>query len=256
MTPYLFIVNAEEYDASTVDKKGGSWSCSKDTTVGDRVFVYVTAEGIKYEWAVMAPAAEDRKWKYKCRVRRKREFVPPIDIKKIRASIPREVWAAPYTNFRGFRSIRIPDDALKSILALRPSGTTFDHEEGQRVGHVELDFLEGEKRATKTTVRNAKLRDAAKKHWGLKCCCCGFDFAEFYGSFAAGSAIVHHLELFTNGQRRQSTVDDVRVVCPNCHYVIHLTDPPMDVDHLKRLISKSWNPWSATGVTRKRKKSG
>jgi hypothetical protein len=39
---------------------------------------------------------------------------------------------------------------------------------------------------------------------------------------------------------RASTIDDVRVVCANCHYVIH-RDPrrPMDVDKLKGLLARS-----------------
>lgn len=121
MDPYLFVVNADEYDASVVDEKGGErWSCSKDTTVGDHALVYVTGEGISYEWAVIAPAAEDPEWRFMCHVRRLREFKPPISIQEIREAIPREIWAAPYTNFRGFRSIRIPDEAYERLLALRP----------------------------------------------------------------------------------------------------------------------------------------
>lgn len=121
MNPYLFVVNAEEYDASVVEETSEeTWSCSKDTTVGDHAFVYVTGEGITYEWAVIAPASDDSEWRYKCMVRRLREFKPPITIKEIREGVPREIWAAPYTNFRGFRSIRIPDEALEAILGLRP----------------------------------------------------------------------------------------------------------------------------------------
>lgn len=119
---------------------------------------------------------------------------------------------------------------------------------------MEETFLEGEKRAVATTARNPKLREAAKQHWGLKCYCCGFDFEQFYGNFAKGLAIVHHLQLFVgmNGTQRGATVEDVRVVCANCHYVIHVQDPPIGVDKLKRLISKGWKRWSDKGVCRRR----
>lgn len=118
----------------------------------------------------------------------------------------------------------------------------------------ETSFLEGEKRASVTIARNPKLRVAAKKKWGVKCYCCGFEFEQFYGSLAKGAGIVHHLQPFTVAKegRRKATVEDVRVVCANCHYVLHLTTPPMSVDDLKQLVSKSWSQWSIDGVMRKK----
>lgn|GEM_PF-4849008 len=100
--------------------------------------------------------------------------------------------------------------------------------------------------------RNSKLREEAKREYGLNCYCCGFKFEEFYGSMAQGRAIVHHLETFRGdpGKQRVSTVDDVRVVCANCHYVIHLTEEPLDLDDLKRMIEQSWTRWNQGGVSR------
>jgi hypothetical protein len=119
---YLFVVNAEEYDASVGEEGSERWSCCKDTTVGDHALVYVTGEGITFEWAVTSPAEKDPKWRYMCRVRRVREFHPPITIQEIRETVQREVWRAPYTNFRGFRAIRIPDEAVKALWVLRTTG--------------------------------------------------------------------------------------------------------------------------------------
>jgi predicted HNH restriction endonuclease len=67
-------------------------------------------------------------------------------------------------------------------------------------------------------------------------------------------AIVHHLEKFhtSNGDKRVSTVNDVRVVCADCHYVIHLTTKPLDVDALRSRIERSWTRWNRDGVSRRR----
>jgi hypothetical protein len=118
----------------------------------------------------------------------------------------------------------------------------------------ETAFLEGEKRAMKGTVRNPQLREAAKKKYGLKCYCCGFDYEAFYGDVAKGLAIVHHLQLFsnTNGKRRKTTVKDVRVVCANCHHVIHVEKPPFHIDDLKKQTSERWTVWSEKGISRKK----
>ncbi len=116
----------------------------------------------------------------------------------------------------------------------------------------EETFIEGEKRTAARAERNSRLRVAAKEKWGIKCYCCGFDFEQFYGGMARGAGVVHHLELFTaNNKKRKTTVEDVRVVCANCHYVLHLTKPPMGVDDLKKVLSKSWRRWSENGYERK-----
>jgi predicted HNH restriction endonuclease len=117
----------------------------------------------------------------------------------------------------------------------------------------ETAFLEGERRANTSTVRNQQLREAAKKKYGLKCYCCGFDYEAFYGSVARGLAIVHHLKLFRQaGKRRSATVKDVRIVCANCHHVIHVENTPIDVDYLKAQIAQSWTFWSESGTRPKK----
>jgi hypothetical protein len=117
----------------------------------------------------------------------------------------------------------------------------------------EETFLEGEKRAAKQTVRNPSLRVAAKRRWGLRCYCCGFDFEQFYGSVAKGLAIVHHLQpvAAAKGKVRNATVRDVRIVCANCHQVIHVAKEPIDVDDLKKHLAELWTPWNEAGVARR-----
>jgi predicted HNH restriction endonuclease len=115
----------------------------------------------------------------------------------------------------------------------------------------ERRYIEGERRASESTVRNPQLRADAKEKWGLTCSCCGFDAGEFYGDVATGCAIVHHLEIF-DGQRREATLEHVQIVCANCHYVIHLTNPPMPIEELRALVLTRWNPWTPEGIERRR----
>ncbi len=90
------------------------------------------------------------------------------------------------------------------------------------------------------SVRNRALRDEALRKYGYKCFCCRFEFGDRYGEFAREIAIVHHLHTFhgLKDGKRLATVDDVRVVCANCHYVIHLHKEPMDVEQLKELVRR------------------
>lgn len=113
----------------------------------------------------------------------------------------------------------------------------------------EQEFSEGEKRAAAAIVRSAKLRLSAKEKWGTSCYYCGFDSEAFYGTRAQGACIVHHLKGFADHGKRRSTVSDVRVVCANCHYVLHIDKQPCNIDKLRRDISRRWFPWSDKGVT-------
>jgi hypothetical protein len=107
--------------------------------------------------------------------------------------------------------------------------------------------MEGEMRTVKATIRDPQLRADAKRKYGLKCYCCGFEFARFYGDDAKNIAIVHHLKKF-EGKRRKVTINDVMVVCANCHQVIHIRKQPIHVDELKKRISGQWTRWSDDGT--------
>ena len=128
---------------------------------------------------------------------------------------------------------------------------------GEEIAAVEREcrFLEGERRAAQIarSVRSPALRVAAKHHWGLHCYCCGFSFEEFYGALAKDFGIIHHLDPlgYSEGQARETSVEDVRVVCANCHYMLHRQDPPLRIDELRRRIGKSWAGWSHKGVSRR-----
>lgn len=125
---------------------------------------------------------------------------------------------------------------------------------GEDVAAVEREhrFIEGERRAIQTirSVRSAALRVAAKHRWGYRCYCCGFNFEEFYGAWGKDFAIIHHLDALGNsdGKPRATTVEKVRIVCANCHYILHREKEPLDVEKLKRRLARKWTPWSSRGV--------
>ena len=128
------------------------------------------------------------------------------------------------------------------------------HKKGDAATNLDIQSekarMEGEKRTVETTIRDPRLRADAKVKWGLKCYCCGFEFGRFYGDIARNVAVVHHLKMF-KGKRRKATVQDVRVVCANCHQVIHVRKQPISVEDLKKQISAHWTRWSADGIKAK-----
>lgn len=64
------------------------------------------------------------------------------------------------------------------------------------------------------------------------------DFGETYGDVAAGFIHVHHLKpLAAIGTEYEvDPVEDLRPVCPNCHAVVHMTNPPRTVEEVHLLL--------------------
>ncbi len=71
--------------------------------------------------------------------------------------------------------------------------------------------------------RNKDLRILALRERGVRCEICRFDFVKTYGEFAKNCVEVHHLKLLALAKKRgvSNTLDDVIVVCPNCHRALH-----------------------------------
>jgi len=74
-------------------------------------------------------------------------------------------------------------------------------------------------------------------HYRAICSVCSFSFGEKYGELAKGYIHVHHLEgVAGRGKHVVNPIKDLRPLCPNCHAVAHLSDPPYTIDELKRIL--------------------
>jgi 5-methylcytosine-specific restriction protein A len=86
--------------------------------------------------------------------------------------------------------------------------------------------------------RNPKARAACIAHHGYLCTACGFDFALIYGTLGKDYIHVHHIKPIGK-IGKQYEVDpkkDLIPVCPNCHSMIHHTEPPLTVEQLREHI--------------------
>lgn len=92
------------------------------------------------------------------------------------------------------------------------------------------DYVEGAKSIRKHNAydRNPKLIEAAKRkakkanNGKLICEVCGFDFAEAYGEIGEDFIEGHHIiPLSEIGTQYTATVDDIAMVCANCHRMLH-----------------------------------
>jgi len=134
------------------------------------------------------------------------------------ASLVRKVWAYVKGDGPG-SSIRLPDEV--------PPGR----------------YVEG---ATTRVTINAYERDPRARrdcidHWGTACSACGESMGDVYGGDVHGLIHVHHLKPLSSVRRPKSVdpIEDLRPVCPNCHAVIHHSDPPLTIDAVRVLLKKA-----------------
>jgi 5-methylcytosine-specific restriction protein A len=86
------------------------------------------------------------------------------------------------------------------------------------------------------------VREKKRRHQtatgGLACEACGFDFESEYG--LRGFCEVHHrLPLAEGEDERETRLEDLAVLCSNCHRAIHRLGPEMmTVEELRRRVER------------------
>lgn len=83
--------------------------------------------------------------------------------------------------------------------------------------------------------RSSANRAACLAACGTRCRGCGLDMAERYGPIAAGFIEVHHVTPVSRMGEGYlvDPLKDLVPLCPNCHAIVHRTDPPMTVEELR-----------------------
>ncbi len=85
----------------------------------------------------------------------------------------------------------------------------------------------------------AVVRDKKKQTASLDCQVCGFSFHCAYGSAASDYCEVHHLLPLSEVEHTTRTrMEDLAILCANCHRVVHLKNPPYTLNQVTRLLAK------------------
>jgi 5-methylcytosine-specific restriction protein A len=126
---------------------------------------------------------------------------------------------------------------LGMVLALLPL------EEAQPSSSEPIGLPEGAKtRVEVNRYERAPLnRAACIQAWGPVCQICGFDFGRAYGPVGEGYIHVHHLTPVSalGAGYLIDPVNDLAPVCPNCHAMIHRSDPPYPLDKVRDMIREA-----------------
>lgn len=105
---------------------------------------------------------------------------------------------------------------------------------------VSKKIMEGAKKAVTINAyeRSTKARKECIEHWGAKCKVCDIDFGKRYGKAAKGFIHVHHVvSIAAIGKAyKVNPKKDLVPVCPNCHAVMHFTEPPLTVAKVRAMM--------------------
>lgn len=122
----------------------------------------------------------------------------------------------------------------------------FGHQGIEELENINYQGIEGQQklRAHKVRERDPKLRKLAIKkfidQYGQQYCeICGFSFEETYGDLGRNYIEVHHLKpLSTLMDNEQTSIENLKLVCSNCHRMVHRGDPEQTYYLLKEQFAR------------------
>lgn len=90
--------------------------------------------------------------------------------------------------------------------------------------------------------RDLKARAACINKFGHTCSVCGFNFQSVYGNIGKDFIHVHHIKPIAKRGGRKHAVNpktDLQPVCPNCHAMLHTSDPPITIEKLISILKRN-----------------
>lgn len=140
-----------------------------------------------------------------------------------------------------FEAIAVP----KKLVRVGNGWYASDEREIARIPEELPEAIKYKEGASKTILvnayeRNGKARKKCIEHFGCQCVACDFNFELAYGELGKGFIHVHHRVPLKDIENEYllDPIKDLVPVCPNCHAMVHRTEPALQIDELRRLLGK------------------
>ena len=104
-----------------------------------------------------------------------------------------------------------------------------------------IEVEEGKQYKSEATFRsrNRNLIEAKKTNSDYRCEVCDMTFKEVYGKIGKEYIIAHHKNPIGNMKKTaMTTLDDIALVCANCHAMLHTNNPPLSLEKLRNKIKR------------------
>jgi hypothetical protein len=99
-----------------------------------------------------------------------------------------------------------------------------------------LRWIQHFRRERNAKIVKAKKSQVLKATGNLKCEVCEFDFKKHYSTLGEGFCEAHHKQpLATLNEQAETRLEDLAILCSNCHRIIHRTNPIMSIASFKKL---------------------
>lgn len=229
--------------------KGGdstSWTINSRAAVGDEVLFYLSApvSSLVARGTVASPPEREEDpnsdWPghYLADVAEVRPLPRRVHIRELRAEFPEWGWLR-----SPIRSSPVPDSVALRLAALVewdnqvPDSGLLPDVDAEAISAVEgrRQWVRHLRRERSPQLAQRKRAAVVAATGALACEACGFDFAAVYGELGAGFCEIHHrLALADGPEGIETRLDDLAVLCSNCHRVIHRTRPMLTPAQLRK----------------------
>lgn len=129
---------------------------------------------------------------------------------------------------------------VDKVLRLVDAEWLPDVDDGAYGHEGKLRLITHLKRERNASIVEMKKRNVLDKTGALKCEACGFDFKVFYGEHGKESCEVHHLvPLHESDGIVKTELNDLAIVCSNCHRIIHRINPMPSIQDFAKIIRET-----------------
>lgn len=136
------------------------------------------------------------------------------------------------TAIRSFVEVGVSSEETRQVIF-----SDFEPEiEEAEEGKILTRFHRFRERNRKLVVE--KKNQAMSKYGKLECEACGFTFFSRYGDVGKDIIDVHHtkpLHLLKPGEKTR--VNDLALLCSNCHRVVHSSKPWLTIEQLRKVLA-------------------
>lgn len=145
--------------------------------------------------------------------------------------------------FENLIELRVVAEGIKKV--------TLSSDYSTNVSLIESDDIEENVKEGKVLYKMHKVRERDKKiitkkkakvlseNGKLECECCGFDFEKIYGELGKGFIECHHIvPLNKFNDSKETKLEDLALVCSNCHRMLHSRISEVSVSDLSKLLMR------------------